>query len=350
MYCLSCGTDVSDGAKFCPQCGAPSQAPAARSAQPAFATPQRAPSSSKFPWKLIVILVTVFFVLILGLVGGIVALVFYQIKESDAAKLAMSSLKSNPAAREALGEVESFGWPLGSFKTEGGGSGKATLSMSVTGGKATGKYYATLVRTNGVWNLASGRLEMPDGRSIPISSNALIRPPAAGPGAEPEPAVASSGGRSLAANAATTDWRTIEWPEEGISFKVPADWMQETLARREVSFRSPDRSLYFIGNATYFDQKIPFQSITPSLVQGAAGKLKRGEIEGYAVKSLGPVSGFLELSKRSDGQTTAAWTGYYDTAEFGTKSVTLLAGSGTADGFTQGEGVLGAILESVEIK
>jgi hypothetical protein len=285
------------------------------------------------------------FLFILLVIGGIVTFVFYQIKNSEANKIAVAALRESPAAHQALGDIQSVGWPIGSFSVEGGGSGKASMSMSVKGSKAKGKYYASLLRVNGLWNLTSGRLELKDGGSIPIAAA-----PMNGREALIPPSHRVSGGRQLPVNpGAASEWKKVVWPEEGIFFKIPADWMEIHLSRQEVEFRSPDRTAYFIGRATYFDQKIPFQTVLDSLLTRSQGQLARGEISGYAVKTLGRAPGLLEISERGDGATMAAWTGYVDTEQFGTKSITLVLGAPTAADFQKAAPLLGTILDSVDV-
>jgi len=142
----------------------------------------------------------------------------------------------------------------------------------------------------------------------------------------------------------------MSWPEQPVTFKVPADWKQLSLARREVEFRPEDRSAYFVAHATFFDQKIAYENIFPSLLQKSANQLERGETLGYAMKDLGKARGLFELQKRSDGQTTAVWTGYFDDEKYGTVSLTILLGAPTPAEFDKAEAVLGAILESVQVK
>ncbi|HKX12529.1 MAG TPA: hypothetical protein VJP40_05205, partial [bacterium] len=140
------------------------------------------------------------------------------------------------------------------------------------------------------------------------------------------------------------------WPDQPIRFKVPAAWKQLSLIRREAEFRPEDRSAYFVAHATFFDQTIPYETLFPSLLQKSANQLQRGEILGYARKDLGKAQGLLELQQRGDGQTTAVWTGYFEDERFGTVSLTLLLGAPTPAEFDKAEPVLGAILESVQVR
>ncbi|MCE9623953.1 MAG: cytochrome c oxidase assembly factor 1 family protein [Deltaproteobacteria bacterium] len=289
--------------------------------------------------------------LLLLAVGCIVGFIFYKIKDSEAGRLTVRSVQESPAAREALGEIQDTGWPMGSISVEGGGSGKATMSVSVKGSKAKGKYFATLQSVNGQWAVTSGRLQIDNGPSIDLGGGSAGPGPARDSPSLPPSDTAASGGRQLRADrAAATVWRHVEWPGQTISFDVPANWMQLNLNKREVEFRPEDRKAYFIGNLTYFDQKIPFTSLMQSMADKASAELKREEIFGYALRNFGRAQGIAQISARSDGQTTATWTGYFDTEEFGTVSVTFLLGAPTPEDFNKAEGALGAILDSVQFK
>src|SRR5713226_7480841 len=171
MFCPSCGDTVETSAKFCPTCGA--AIPVAPPAGPApYQTAQphgRKSSAGKF------IIIGCALLILIG-VGIAVAAFFgirYALKSSDAAKAAVQVLKQSSNARQALGDITDVGTPMGSIQSSFGGSGNASLSMSVIGTKTSGEYYATLLRRNGQWLLTSGRIELADGRSINIEASAL---------------------------------------------------------------------------------------------------------------------------------------------------------------------------------
>lgn len=311
-----------------------------------------APAPSRSWIKYLVFAFVGFFLLIMLSVGGILFYVFSQLKDSEAAKLSVAVLRQSATARENLGEIEDTGWPIGSYSTEGGGSGKASFSMSVKGSKAKAKYFSSLSRRNGVWYYESGRIQMADGRSadiVPPAGTVPDRPAAPGAPAALSDSTASAG-RQLKSGGESASWIETTWPEQPIVFKVPPDWKQASASRREVEYRPEDRSAYFIANATYFDQKIPYASIFPSMLQKSANQLERGEILGYSMKRLGRADGLFELQKRGDGQTTAVWTGYFDDEKFGTVSVTILLGAPTPEAFDKAEPILGAILQSFQVK
>src|SRR5262245_8185364 len=161
MQCPQCGKNNEIGARYCSTCGFSLASPASPSPSPA------APGATRpVALKIGCIVGLIVFVMTVFLVFGIVGSIFYGIKKSTANQISVEALKKNPAAHEALGEIEKIGWPIGSISVQGSGSGNASFSMSVKGSKAQGKYYATLKKVNGLWILQSSRLQMKDGRSI----------------------------------------------------------------------------------------------------------------------------------------------------------------------------------------
>jgi hypothetical protein len=294
--------------------------------------------------KYLIIALATAFVLALLMVAGVLGLVFYKMKDSEPARMAVQSLQKSPAVQESLGEIRKTGWPIGSFSTEGGGSGSASFSMSVEGSKTKGKYYATLARVNGQWRFLSGRLQLADGRSLEIQGTSA---PTLVPGAVSLGA-AGSGGRQLRSDRSTViSWHAVEWPGLGITFTIPEEWKEMKLDKQEVEFRPEDRSAYFTANVAFFDQKIPFDSFLPSLVDKAAAQLKREEIFGYARRDLGGAHGLLQIQRHGGGGTMAVWTVYFDMPEFGTASINFLLGAPSKEAFDRVEPVLGAILESI---
>jgi cytochrome oxidase complex assembly protein 1 len=333
MYCASCGQPLPSSSLLCPQCGR-AQNPTGSSS-----------TGCRTSWvKWLILGFAAFFLFIFMLAGGILGLVFYKMKDSEPARMAVQSLRQSPTAQEALGEIHKTGWPIGSLSTEGGGSGSASFSMSVEGSKAKGKYYASLTRVNGQWRFLSGRLQLADGRSVEIQGTLV---PSLIPGAVSFGA-AGSGGRQLRSDrSAVISWHAVEWPGLGITFTVPEEWKEMKLDKQEVEFRPEDRSAYFTANVAFFDQKIPFDSFLPSLVDKAAAQLKREEILGYARRDLGGTHGLLHIQRHGGGGTMAVWTVYFDTSEFGTASINFLLGAPSSEEFDRVEPVLGAILESI---
>lgn len=118
--------------------------------------------------------------LILGILGVVLVAAFgglaylgYRkaetaLKSSDAYKLALSTLKASPEAKEKLGEIKDTGFPLGSFNEEMGGTGNAAFTMSVTGSKASGRYNVVMRRSRSVWNVVKGFVTLESGETVNI--------------------------------------------------------------------------------------------------------------------------------------------------------------------------------------
>jgi hypothetical protein len=281
--------------------------------------------------------------------AGVVGFVFYKLKDSEPARLAVQSLRQNPTAVQALGEIQKTGWPVGSFSVEGGGSGHASFSISVLGTKAKGKYFVTLLRENNVWRLQSSRLQLADGTSLELGGSAAM-PEGVSPGG-PLPAAAESGGQTLHNDpSAVAEWREAEWPGQGVRFKVPRAWVQENLNKNEASFHDPERKAYFFGHVAFFNQKLPFDPILKSLEEGAAAELRRGAILGYARRDFGRAVGLLKIERRNDGATMASWEGYLDTPDSGTVSFSFVGGAPSPADFSKQEPILGAIFDSLQFK
>ena len=107
-------------------------------------------------WGVIVWLVAIAFFGILF--GG----VFYGLKNSYAYELGAQTLQANTEAVNLLGAPITTGIPYGSIKLNGS-DGRAALSFSVTGTKASGQLAVEATRKNGVWTLRSVTLTI-DGR------------------------------------------------------------------------------------------------------------------------------------------------------------------------------------------
>ena len=293
------------------------------------------------PWvKTLLVIIGIGFVLALMGVAALVYVLFYQIKESEPAKMSVAVVKSSPEVQGAVGEIQKTGWPLGSISVEGGGSGQASFSFKVVGSKAEGKAYTSLKRINGQWQLESGRFQVKDGPSINFQKGQANLPMAGTAG--------SSGGKQLRSDASVvTNWQDVEWPGQEIHFRVPADWKPLHNEPAIIEYRPEDRSAYFIGNATYFDQVIPFRALLQQDLQTKANKLERGEIKGYKQLNIGKMEGILEFQGDRAGSSLVTWTGYIDTPKYGTESITFLFGSTSLGTFEKAEPILGAILESI---
>jgi cytochrome oxidase complex assembly protein 1 len=96
------------------------------------------------------------------LFGGIFGGTFYLLRHSEAYELGVSRLQASTEAVNALGAPISTGYPLGSLKITGA-SGRAILSFSATGPKATGQIFLEASKKDDVWVLRNLTLKV-DGR------------------------------------------------------------------------------------------------------------------------------------------------------------------------------------------
>ena len=281
--------------------------------------------------------------LILLAAGGAVA-VFYGIKNalrsSDASKAAVQAIKQSDNARKMLGEITDVGTPMGSISSEAGGSGDASLSMSVTGAKASGAYYATLQRRNGQWFVISGRIELTDGRSINVEAKA------AGQSVD----VARSAGHQLRNDAADTNsWREVKWRQQHLRFRLPPDWIEKKMSLRELDFRAGEMysSTYLIGNAWIWERQLPAENLLAADAQTASESLKNGVITGYTVLEVGGVTGLLTISNVGD-RRTATWKAIVD-GEGAQTSLDISLGAQDQD-FERLEPTFRAIFDSIRFE
>ena len=101
-----------------------------------------------------------------GIIGG----GFYLLRHSEAYELGASKLQASTEAADVLGTPISTGLPLGSISTNGT-TGRAILSFSATGTKATGRVFLEAINKAGVWSLTKLTLKV-DGHDSVID---LIR-------------------------------------------------------------------------------------------------------------------------------------------------------------------------------
>jgi hypothetical protein len=102
----------------------------------------------------------------IALFGGIFGGSLYLLKHSDAYELGESRLQASTEAGNVLGTPISTGLPLGSISTSGA-TGRAVLSFSATGTKATGRIFLEAIKRDGVWSLTKFTLKV-DGRDSVI--------------------------------------------------------------------------------------------------------------------------------------------------------------------------------------
>jgi hypothetical protein len=297
------------------------------------------------PWvKTLLLVIGIGFVMALLGVAALTYVIFYKISKSQPALMSVAVVQNSPEVREAVGEIKKIGWPIGSISVEGGGSGEASFSFKVKGSKGEGKAYTSLKRVNGQWHLESGRFQVKNGPSfnLPATGSNLPSSPL------PPGSAQASGGRQLRSDPSViAEWQDAEWPGQEIHFRIPADWKSLHNEPAIIEYRPEDRSAYFIGNATYFDQVIPYRALLQQDLKTKGNKLERGEIKGYKQLNIGAMEGILEFQEDKSGSSLITWTGYRDTPKYGTESITFLFGSTTLGSFEKTEPILGAILKSI---
>jgi cytochrome oxidase complex assembly protein 1 len=122
--------------------------------------------------KILVIVISV--VIVLGLivvlfVGGIVAMVFYGIGNSDAAKVSQEFLKSNERLKQDIGEVKEFGKFVTGNVNINNGDGTATLNLKVIGERKTVNAAVELVFRNGrQWRVTAASYKNDAGETIDL--------------------------------------------------------------------------------------------------------------------------------------------------------------------------------------
>jgi Cytochrome oxidase complex assembly protein 1 len=88
----------------------------------------------------------------IALFGGIIGGTFYLLRHSVAYELAATKIQSSTEAITVLGSPISTGFPTGSISIAGA-SGRAVLSFSATGTRATGSVFVEAIKKDGVWSL-----------------------------------------------------------------------------------------------------------------------------------------------------------------------------------------------------
>jgi hypothetical protein len=95
----------------------------------------------------------------IALLAGIFFGVFALLKHSEAYQLGVSRLHNSAIAEKVLGTPISVGNPTGSLSVNNG-SGKASLSFSATGPRASGVVFLQAIKKNGVWSLTKLTLKL----------------------------------------------------------------------------------------------------------------------------------------------------------------------------------------------
>jgi Cytochrome oxidase complex assembly protein 1 len=101
----------------------------------------------------------VIWIVMIGAFGGVIGGVFYLLGHSEAYTLAVSRLQGSTEAASLLGTPISTGTPFGSINVTPT-SGRATLSFSATGTKATGTVFVDALKKDGIWSLTGLSLKV----------------------------------------------------------------------------------------------------------------------------------------------------------------------------------------------
>jgi Cytochrome oxidase complex assembly protein 1 len=107
----------------------------------------------------------------IALFGAFFGGIFYTLGHSDAYQPGASRLQASAAAADVLGTPISTGFAMGSISV-GGATGRAVLSFSATGPKASGQVFLDAIKKDGVWSLTRLTLKV-GGRDGVID---LLRP------------------------------------------------------------------------------------------------------------------------------------------------------------------------------
>ncbi len=111
----------------------------------------------------------IIYLCVIALFAAFIGSIFYALSHSEAYRLGVARLQSSAEAASLLGTPITAGFPTGSISTSGE-TGRATLSFSVSGPKATGRVDLEATKMNGAWSLGSLKLKV-DGRDGVIDLN-----------------------------------------------------------------------------------------------------------------------------------------------------------------------------------
>ncbi len=98
-----------------------------------------------------------------SLIFGIISLM----KGSDAYKISMAKVRASAMVVEAVGEPIESGWMVTGNINLNGSSGRANLSIPISGPKCTGKVFSQAVKTADVWDVFLLVVQL-DCRATPI--------------------------------------------------------------------------------------------------------------------------------------------------------------------------------------
>jgi hypothetical protein len=107
-------------------------------------------------------------IVVIGGVAGLFASIVPMMKGSDAYRMSMELIRADEDVKQALGDdVKAGFWVWGNISVSAGGTGKADLSIPLSGSKGAGSAYAQAVRTGGTWELQLLIVRV-EGSDVPI--------------------------------------------------------------------------------------------------------------------------------------------------------------------------------------
>jgi hypothetical protein len=122
-------------------------------------------------WKAVVITILVLVVAsILAMVGGIVGLVMWSIRQSDVFRMAMERARQNPQVVQQLGTPIEPGWLVsGSIQLEND-AGTANLTIPIHGPSQKAKMYLDARKRMGEWTFNSLVVKTASGEEIDVAA------------------------------------------------------------------------------------------------------------------------------------------------------------------------------------
>lgn len=169
-------------------------------------------------------------------------------------------------------------------------------------------------------------------------------PPAAGaPRAHP-----AAAGRALRNDATVTSWRDVVWPDRRVRLRVPSDWIETERSPNALELRAPDRRALVVVRVWPFALPTTAAQVVAAIQDTAATRHAQGQLEGYALRTLGTTTGVLSIPPAGDGWWLASWNAFDGVGATGRAVDVAVGADGTQ--LPAVEPVLGAILDSVRIE
>ena len=91
------------------------------------------------------------FLLVIGCIVGLAAVIMGSMRSSEVVQQAMRQLESNSQAVRALGEPIKLGWVITGSMSTSGESGDASLSLPVSGSRDRGTVTLIAYKSGGEW-------------------------------------------------------------------------------------------------------------------------------------------------------------------------------------------------------